>query len=109
MSDTDAERFAAALDSDGQQWETANGEPFETLARRMGATVETWRPHPQSPDDDAPELYHAGTSTDAGELLIGGTMSGDRFRYVFPDDSAVVICGDCWDMEGERPGTLQGE
>lgn len=109
---TTAERVAAAFNGDGQRFtHPVSGDELGDYCERMGATVEVWRPDPASPDDDAPDLFFAGRRrlSEDGPVVIGGIMSGDRIRYLFPDGSAIVIAGECWDLEGDEPGSWLGD
>lgn len=38
-----------------------------------------------------------------GNMIYRYDYSGDLFRYVFPDKSAIVISGGAWDVEGNTP------
>jgi hypothetical protein len=37
-----------------------------------------------------------------------GHNTGDVYRYVFADGSAIVVAGDGWDIEGEEPFSWAG-
>ena len=80
MSDTIAERAAAAVGDDGQRWTTQSGERVEDVWRRAGAVEEKDR---------------------SGEHDNGS-------RFVFSDGSAIVTQGAAWDVEGSAPWSWQG-
>jgi len=100
---SDAERFAAVLDHDGQRWTADDGRDFETLAADMGARIEYMgRDYVDDPDTgEQVERYSR-----CPRLAY---MAGDPIRYVFPDGSVIVAAGDGWDHEGNAPGSWRGE
>lgn len=72
-----AQKISAALGDDGQVWTDKDGQYLTELAAAAGATT-TWR---------------------------DGYRTGDIYRLNFPDGSAIVVMGDCWDYalhQGER-------
>ena len=42
-------------------------------------------------------------------MELGATVeqhpTGDYYRYIFPDKSAIVVCRGAWDVEGSGPWT----
>jgi len=90
MAITMAERVAAKLGNDGQNW-----DGFESLVK--DADVEYAREYI---DDDGNRAYER---TDRSSHFAGYPV-----RYVFDDGSAIVEAGDAWDIEGDAPFTWQG-
>lgn len=47
-----------------------------------------------------------GMSLDKMAACMGGKLNqrpDGHYRYTFPDDSAIVIHGEGWDIEGDEP------
>lgn len=78
---TAARRIAALLGDDGQQF-----------------TVENSGPWPMHLDDLAFEADGRRTYRDSGNA----SHSGDTYRWDFPDGSALLVAGDCWDFPLSR-------
>jgi hypothetical protein len=71
-----------------------NGQIFDGLEDSMSAAGGKCQYGKRIPRDDQndPQRYEAGSR--------GDHFSGDPIRYEFADGSAIVICGDGWDIEG---------
>lgn len=97
IKNTIADKFAARLQHDGQNFETDEGQSFEDLANQLGADI----------------TYSTRIYDDDGDLhYIDGYkschISGDPVRYGFADGSAVVVSGPAWDVEGEERYSWSG-
>lgn len=95
--DTVAEQFSERMGGDGTVFETADGTDFDTLAeRKYGATVQygdVW-----VDDDDEVQI----------EVVSLSEHTDGPVRFEFSDGSAVVVAGDCWDIEGATPFSFEG-
>ena len=92
-----ASALSMALGNDGQKFER-NGITLEEIAADLGAVV-TFSARDYSANDG--ELrYVDGTES--------GHMYGDPVRYEFPDRTAIVVAGDCWDFEGNDNYSFAG-
>jgi hypothetical protein len=88
MSNTAAD-IADLLDNSGLNWETADGRKFAEIVKERGGRAEYAQTH----------------TSDDGDIEYSEVSRGavhDVARYVFPDGSAIVESGPCWDLE--KPG-----
>jgi hypothetical protein len=91
---TIAQQIADKLDNDGLCWTAFDdGAHFYELVAEAGATKSRGRRVFYGPD----------TTQDYVEVARGHAIASDITRYKFPDDSAIVTHGDCWDIEGSKP------
>lgn len=98
-SQTKAQQLADLLGNDGSKFYAANGDSLDELAEFSGATTvygeSYW-------DEEAEEnrVRECGPEHTSSSLI----------RYEFPDGSALVVAGECWDIEAEgRPWVMEGE
>ena len=83
---TTAEYDAQASGNDGQRFTHAtSGQSLEDACLNEGADVE----------------YQEREGN-------GAVIAGTPTRYVFTDGSAIVIAGECWDIEGSEPFSWEG-
>jgi hypothetical protein len=90
---TTAQTVCERMGSDGQRFEAADGTPFEAVCELYGARTEY--------ADLTYDVYgRLDTVTPRSRSEV---TSDTAIRYVFPDGSALVNCGDAWDLEGGTP------
>jgi hypothetical protein len=78
---TQAENVAETFGNDGQVWEGPNGVNLDDWCQLITGREPEWR---------------------------DGYRTGDTYRHVFADGSAIVVSGDAWDVEGEEPFSWEG-
>lgn len=76
---TIADQIAAQFGNDGLNWHDAENRHLDEVCEAL--TSREWR---------------------------DGYRTGDTYRYEFADGSAIVVAGDCWDVEGDEPFVLAG-
>lgn len=79
IKETIAEKIAHIFGDDGQNFTSESGTELDEYCETAGGRIE-------QDDLESYELY----------------------RYVFEDDSAIVITGDTWDIEGSTPYSWRG-
>lgn len=88
-----ADRVAGALGNDGQRFSAVDGRTLDELVSAANGSSVIVRGAPGAREEHP---------------LSGGTQSGDRIRHAFPDGSAIIVAGDCWDLEGSEYGSMAG-
>lgn len=95
---TEAEKFAALFDDNGQVFETTDSRSFDEVMEAMGAEAEySTRVYN---DTDGDYHYESGYS--------GDYTCGDPIRYEFADGSCIVVAGEAWDFEGDEQFSWRG-
>lgn len=95
---TQAQLLADLLGNDGMNFEAEDGRAFEDLIIDMDADVTYARRLLDVTTEEEVIVPVARTEHHVGEPV----------RYLFPDGSAIVVCGDAWDIEGEAPFSWAG-
>lgn len=76
---TQAEQIAEQFDNDGLNWHDSEGRHLDEVCEATAKCE--WRE---------------------------GYRTGDTYRYVFADGSAIVVAGDAWDIEGAEAFSWAG-
>lgn len=92
------ETFASLFRNDGLNFETQEGCHFDAIAKGMNVEKEFAR-NSWNNDKECYEILECAESS---------RFSGDPVRYIFPDNSVIVVIGDGWDFEGDKPFTWRG-
>lgn len=90
---TKAEKVASFLNDDGTKFETENGLTLDDLALKYGAKKQCVEP--------------VGKDEYRG-VPCSHITSRTIVRYKFSDGSAIVVAGDAWDFEGDKPFSWAG-
>jgi hypothetical protein len=74
----------------------------EQIAERFGNDGQNWR------DNAGAHLDEVCEAACVSCRWRDGYRTGDTYRYVFSDGSAIVVAGDAWDIEGAEPFSWAG-
>ena len=94
-----AEKIARLFEDDGSMFYNANGDSLEHACMDAGAEM-IFAARTGEITDDGRMIYEEGYRNDH--------VSGDPIRFLFADGSAIVVAGDGWDIEGDKPFSWEG-
>lgn len=95
-----ADKIADMFPGGGTQFDTADGVSLDDACITLGGRAQHGR---RIRNDD-------GEDTDEVEIINPGEASSDTMlRYIFDDGSAIVLAGDAWDIEADKPFSWECE